>query len=107
MVYFKKTKALSSRLILYLTISACGEAVFNLLTIIVYEQEEELSGLCYFQGLGTQLFQLSGFLWTTVISFNLYMVVVRHKSNLTQYEKPYHIFGSFASAQGRDQEGAK
>jgi hypothetical protein len=36
-----------------------------------------VAALCTFQGLGLQVFQLSTFLWTTVMSFNLYMVVVR------------------------------
>jgi len=45
MWYFKKLKALSTRLILMLTISALGESIFNLLTLAVYEREEERFGM--------------------------------------------------------------
>jgi len=45
MVFFGKLKVLSARLILMLTISALGEAVFNLLTIVVYENEDQLAGI--------------------------------------------------------------
>lgn len=90
MLYFRKLKTLSSRLIFQLTISALGEAIFNYVTLVTFGKEDEFSTLCTFQGLALQVFQLSTFLWTTVISFNLYMVVVKHKISMNQYEPWYH-----------------
>jgi uncharacterized protein (DUF486 family) len=43
MIYFKKLKTLSSRLIFQLTISAWGEALFNYITLFTYGKEVELS----------------------------------------------------------------
>lgn len=43
MLYFRKLKTLSSRLIFQLTISALGEAIFNYVTLVTFGKEDEFS----------------------------------------------------------------
>eukprot|EP00164_Ancoracysta_twista_P004590 GFYU01006197.1.p1 GENE.GFYU01006197.1~~GFYU01006197.1.p1 ORF type:complete len:888 (-),score=155.44 GFYU01006197.1:53-2716(-) len=51
-------------------------------------------GLCYFQGIGIQLFALAAVLWSTCMSVNLYLWVVKRKteSTLVSYLPHYWIF---------------
>lgn len=43
MLYFRKLKTLSARLIFQLTISAWGEALFNYVTLFTFGKEVELA----------------------------------------------------------------
>jgi len=91
-VTFRKWKQMSTRLILYLSLSSLGEATANLLTIFIYNKETEpvYDGVCFAQGMMLQFFQVAEFLWTTVIALNLCFVVVLHK-RVRSFEKWYHI----------------
>lgn len=39
----------------------------------------------------SQFFTVAAFLWTSVFSFNIYLVLVKRQSNIEKYEKYYHL----------------
>jgi len=68
------------------------EAVANWLTFGIDRQQDSYrtTPLCYVQGMLIQICQTSSYLWTTIIAFNLFMVVVKHKP-MRSYELYYHV----------------
>jgi len=68
-----------------------GESIVNLFSIFIFGHEIELAGFCFLQGFMLQFFQMTEFLWITIISFNLFTAVYLRKVLFNKMEILYHI----------------
>jgi hypothetical protein len=76
---FKKIRSFILELVIYLSISS----LFQTVSSIIYFPENQLESdnkLCQFQAFGMELFALSQFLWTSLISFSIFQSVIYLKN---------------------------
>lgn len=71
-------------------ISTWFECVISLISFITYHREVKYASLCYAQGLMLQFAHVAFFCWTTVFTFNLYLVIVHHRLDPEKYTTWYH-----------------
>jgi len=86
-IIFRKFRFLSSRLVLWLTVSS---ALQTIAYFMPSEHSHTLS--CNFQAIWISYFDWTIALWICVIAFNLHQTVVQGNKNTPLYEKWYHVF---------------
>jgi len=84
--YFKSIVFLSSRLVLWLTVSSALLAPAYLIHL-----PSESDHLCAFQAWWTSFFDWAIAGWIVIMAFNLHQTVVRNKRDTTHLEKYYHM----------------
>ena len=87
---FKQLRIFSFKLILYLTIADFGHSLGNINSAFIIPKWIN-QPFCTMQALLDTYFTLSSVIWSGVVAYTLYSVVVLHKRNVEDNEKYYHI----------------
>ncbi|KAI4380299.1 hypothetical protein MLD38_006505 [Melastoma candidum] len=83
---FKELRKFSFKLVFYLALS-------DMFCSFVSMVNDPSNGFfCYAQGYSTHFFCVASFLWTTVIAFTLHRTVVRHKTDVEDFEAMFHLY---------------
>jgi len=89
----QKSKAVATRLVVYLSISDVMASFFFVMGTAVNPSELNNDSFCEFQGWGLQMFVFASILWTFCIAFNFYMAFIRNYRNaVNRFERYYHAF---------------
>lgn len=83
---FKELRKFSFKLVFYLALSDLLCSFFS----IVGDPSNGL--FCYTQGYSTHFFCVASFLWTTTIAFTLHRTVVKHKTDVEDFEPMFHLY---------------
>lgn len=84
----RKWKSVAQRLVLVLMLNAFFSALGDIMTIEAYRNDE----VCFWQGVALQWTEMASFMWTSVIAFNLFVVVVLEIRDTSNLELWYHVF---------------
>jgi len=88
----QKSKAMATRLVVYLSISDVMASLFFVIGAGVDPNELNENPFCDIQGWGLQMFVFASILWTFCIAFNFYMAFIRNYRNaVNRFEKYYHV----------------
>ncbi|XP_022982144.1 G-protein coupled receptor 1-like isoform X2 [Cucurbita maxima] len=85
-VLFKELRKFSYKLVFYLALADMLSCFFTMIG------DPATGFYCYVQGYSTHFFCVASFLWTTTIAFTLHRAVVRHKTDVEDFEAMFHLY---------------
>lgn len=89
--YFTHLRAFSFKLVLYLSISDFFHSLGNFYTAFLLPRQTH-QAFCYAQAVLDTYFTLSSVLWTSIIAYSLYLVVIRETASISSMERRFHLF---------------
>ncbi|RYR05948.1 hypothetical protein Ahy_B06g085768 isoform A [Arachis hypogaea] len=83
---FKELRKFSFKLVFYLALSDMLCSFFSIVG------DPSKGFFCSAQGYSTHFFCVASFLWTTTIAFTLHRTVVKHKTDVEEFEAMFHLY---------------
>ncbi|MED6209839.1 glycolytic proteins transcriptional activator gcr1 [Stylosanthes scabra] len=83
---FKELRKFSFKLVFYLALSDMLCSFFSIVG------DPSKGFFCSAQGYSTHFFCVASFLWTTTIAFTLHRTVVKHKTDVEEFEAVFHLY---------------
>ncbi|KAJ0738087.1 putative GPCR, family 2, GCR1-cAMP receptor [Helianthus annuus] len=83
---FKELRKFSFKLVFFLALSDMLCSFFSIVG------DPSKGFFCYAQGYSTHFFCVASFLWTTTIAFTLHRTVVKHKTDVEDFEPMFHLY---------------